>query len=195
MTSALTNKFLDILKDTESALSLANYASKCQSILYCGFGNSQAPWAYMYGLYINQLPMKKIILNDIDACPMNEIINLTKGTGLQVSFELKNNLFLDCKENVDMIVLDTLHVYGQTKKELAKFADHVSKLIVIHNTRIDKDDGEIVRKGLPVPSYLTKDEALKGTGLAIEEFLKDKKEWSVVLSTEFGDGITVLRRA
>lgn len=50
------------------------------------------------------------------------------------------------QDPVDMLFIDTFHVYGQLRRELARHHGSVSRYIVLHDTEVDKDPGEAVRR-------------------------------------------------
>ena len=140
-------------------------------------------------------------MNDINVCNTEEIERATKGTDLLIKSLWKNNLELNLDEDVDLTFIDTWHVYGQLKRELARFAPRTKKYIIMHDTTVDEIQGESVRtihkcnpeeqsrlSGIPL------DEVLKGLGPAIEEFLFDNSDW--VLHEKFTNnyGLTILKR-
>ena len=62
-----------------------------------------------------------LCLNDLIKCDIDEILNETKYLPIEVTYQWKNNLELELTSNYDMIFIDTWHVYGHLKRELAKF--------------------------------------------------------------------------
>ena len=85
------------------------------------------------------------------------------------------------KENVDLVFIDTWHVYGQLKRELNKFSVITNKYIIMHDTTIDETFGELIRyggnaieqskiTGIPV------EEINCGLQKAIDEFLLTNRE-------------------
>jgi hypothetical protein len=100
-------------------------------------------------------------------------------------------------------------VYGQLKRELAQHADIISKYIVLHDTTLFGDTGQVVP---PAPyAYDARQEHLKRSGFSIDdvkqglwkavtEFLEQQPEWELMTKlTEYNGGthncgLTVLRR-
>ena len=101
---------------------------------------------------------------------------------------------------VDLLFVDTWHVYGQLKRELAALAPRTRKYIVLHDTTIDWEHGEAVRCGqdAKVMSSLTglaQAEITTGLRRAVEEFLEASPDWSVRARFEHNNGLLVLQRA
>jgi len=109
------------------------------------------------------------------------------------------NLELDFKETYDLTFIDTWHVYGQLKRELAKFAPITNKYIIMHDTTVDEWEGETIRMGMnateqSASSGFSLEEINKGLWPAIDEFLVSNKDW--VLHERFvnNNGLTILRK-
>lgn len=195
------NSLIDIPSDINEHLpTLYNYACECETIFETGVRGVISTWAFVNGLLNNNLPRKKILLNDINSCDIDELTSFTKDfDGLEIQWEWKNNLELEFKESFDLTFIDTWHIYGQLKRELEKFSKITNKYIIMHDTTIDEIDGETIRNnwnaeiqsaqfGFPV------DEILKGLGPAIDEFLEEHPEW--VLHEKFtnNNGLTILKK-
>jgi hypothetical protein len=107
---------------------------------------------------------------------------------------------LDCPmEKTDLLFIDTWHVYGHLKRELARWNTNVSKYIIMHDTTVDEWQGETIRccmnaKAQSIASGIPLDEINKGLWPAVEEFLKEHSEW--VLHERFtnNNGLTILKR-
>jgi len=116
-----------------------------------------------------------------------------------VKFSWINNLELNMTEDVDLTFIDTWHVYGQLKRELAKFAPLTKKYIILHDTTLDELHGETIRMGWnpeqqSQESGIPIEEITRGLWSAVEEFLAANPEW--VLKERFtnNNGLTVLAR-
>ena len=180
---------------------LKKYASECESVLELGVRKCVSSWALAMGLLENGLPKKKMIMNDINICNTATIEAAAKRVGLELVRIWKNNLELDLLEEVDMIFIDTWHVYGQLKRELARFAPSTKKYIIMHDTTVDEWHGETSRNihkydvekqsresGFPV------EEILKGLWPAIDEFLNENKQWLLHERWTNNNGLTILKR-
>lgn len=178
---------------------LYKYATECETILETGVRGCVSSWALVNGLLNNKSSRRKIILNDIDVCDINELISQTKYLNIDISYEWKNNLLLEIKENVDMTFIDTWHVYGQLKRELDKFSKVTNKYIIMHDTTVDEVYGETIRLGMnaqqqSIYSGFPIEEINCGLWKAIKEFLDNNKDW--VLKERFfnNNGLTILER-
>ena len=124
---------------------LCKYAKECESVIECGVRKCVSSWALAFGLLNNNKEIKKLLLNDLIKCDIDELLNETKYLPIEVTYQWKNNLNLDLTSNYDMIFIDTWHVYGHLKRELAKFSPIINKYIIMHDTTIDEIDGETIR--------------------------------------------------
>ena len=202
---ASVNKHYENLCNTPNDINehlptLYKYAKECESVLELGVRGVVSSWALVKGLLENGKDVKKILLNDIEPCDISEIMEATKGMGVHISHEWKNDLELDIQENVDLTFIDTWHVYAQLKRELEKFSKVTNKYIIMHDTTVDEWDGETIRyfgglatakkqsneTGFPV------EEIMKGLWPAIEEFLETNKEWKLKERFTNNNGLTIL---
>ena len=92
-----------------------------------------------------------------------------------------NNLDLDLSTDFDLVFIDTLHIYGQLKRELEKFSNIATKYIILHDTTVDADKGEVIRLALDINSIIEqtsfkKEEIVKGLWPAVEEFLNENND-------------------
>ena len=143
-----------------------------------------------------------MLMNDIDACNITQLldaVNLLKPGEVDVSYIWKNNLELELSETFDMTFIDTWHVYGQLKRELAKFAPLTNKYILLHDTTVDKIYGETIRGGLDavmqsLQTGIPVSEILCGLGRAVDEFLARNPKWILLTEYTNNNGLTVLKR-
>lgn len=198
---SLSNNPSDI---NEHLPTLSRYASECNSVFETGVRGCVSSWAFVHGLLHNGSTdeNKILFMNDIDVCNINELLNVAEGLPICVKYEWKNNLELVLDQTYDLTFIDTWHVYGQLKRELAKFAPMTNKYIIMHDTTVDEWEGETIRSkflgwdadeqsrisGIPV------EEINKGLWPAVEEFLNTNPGW--VLHERFynNNGLTILRK-
>ena len=83
-------------------------------------------------------------------------------------------------ENTDFLFIDTLHTYEQVKLELLQ-AKFVNKYIGFHDT---------FSHGLESLDI----SGAKGIIYAINEFLEDNREWSIVYEVYFNHGLVIIER-
>ena len=180
---------------------LRKYASECGSVLELGVRKCVSSWALALGLLENGKKGGLLIMNDISRCDTTQIEACAKETGLEIRTIWANNLTIDLGRSVDMTFIDTWHVYGQLKREMAKFAPVTRKYIVMHDTTVDEWDGETKRNihkydvqkqseesGIPV------EEIMKGLWPAIEEFLAANSDWVLDARWTNNNGLTILKR-
>ena len=178
---------------------LYKYAKECESVIECGVRKCVSSWALAFGLLNNNKEIKKLLLNDLIKCDIDEILNETKYLPIEVTYQWKNNLELELTSNYDMIFIDTWHVYGHLKRELAKFSPIINKYIIMHDTTIDEIDGETIRlnwnanKQSEDTGY-TLDEIKIGLGKAINEFLENNNDWILIEKLTNNNGLTILKR-
>lgn len=199
----IVNKFNELCKRksdiNEHLPTLHKYASECESIIELGVRGVISTYAFIYGLLSNNSSNKRILLNDIKPCNINEVLQLTSNLKIDIKYEWINDLDLEIKENYDLTFIDTWHVYGQLKRELEKFSKVTNKYIIMHDTTIDDYKGETIRvkwnaekqsaeTGIPI------DEINKGLVPAIEEFLENNKNWELKERFTNNNGLTILKK-
>ena len=180
---------------------LYNYAKTCDSVFETGVRGCVSSWAFTLGLLDNTNgARKKLFMNDIDKCDVELLIFLCKKLNIDVNYEWTNNLLLDTKnETYDITFIDTWHVYGQLKRELAKFSKITNKYIIMHDTTVDGEYGETIRLGWnaqqqSVMSGFPVEEINNGLWPAIDEFLKTNPEWYLKERFTNNNGLTVLEK-
>lgn len=152
-----------------------------------------------YGLLNNNSSNKKIFLNDITPCNIDELLHITMDLNLDIKYAWINDLDLEMTENYDLTFIDTWHVYGQLKRELEKFSKVTNKYIIMHDTTIDDYKGETLRCGWSTESQSKQtgfpvDEINKGVMPAITEFLEANNDWKLKERFTNNNGLTILER-
>tara|TARA_B100000424_G_C22882406_1_gene469611 strand:+ start:194 stop:994 length:801 start_codon:yes stop_codon:yes gene_type:complete len=192
----LKNKKSDIYEHMDT---LYEYSMKCESIFETGVRGVVSSWAFLKGLNDNNGTNNELLMNDIEMCEFKEIETLSINTGINYSFIHKNNLELTLDRNFDLTFIDTWHVYGQLKRELAKFSKTTNKYIILHDTTVDGEFGESLRFNLDsekqskISGYSVQ-EIEKGLWPAVEEFLKSSSEWILEKRYTNCNGLTILRK-
>lgn len=179
---------------------LYNYAKECDSVFETGVRGCVSSWAFLYGLLDGENGnRKRLFMNDINACNITDLLTISENLNIDIKYEWKNNLELDFSEMYDITFIDTWHVYGQLKRELAKFSKTTSKYIIMHDTTVDAIHGETIRArwnakkqsqetGIPV------DEINKGLWPAIEEFVNENPDWYIKERFTNNNGLTILAK-
>jgi hypothetical protein len=191
----LCNKKSDI---NEHLPILFKYSTECESIIECGVRNCVSTWAFVYGLLNNNKQLKKILINDINCCNINELLENTHSLNIDVKYEWISNIDLNITENYDLVFIDTWHVYGQLKRELNKFGNITNKYIIMHDTTIDEISSESVRNKHDIDKKMeefgfTFYEVTTGLKQAIDEFLINNTQWKLHEKFTNNNGLTILK--
>jgi hypothetical protein len=178
---------------------LYKYASECESVFETGVRGVISSWAFSYGLLNNRKKKKQLFMNDILKCNNTELLENTKNTTLKIDYEWINNLHLEVKQNYDIVFIDTWHIYGQLKRELAKLSKYANKYIIMHDTTVDEIYGETIRNGWnaeqqSIESGFPIEEIKCGLWKAIDEFLVDNSEWKIKERYYNNNGLTILEK-
>jgi hypothetical protein len=166
-------------------------ASLCTSVVECGVREVVSSHAFIAGLP----PTGTLTM--IDPYRSERVAAFLRTTP-QATFVQASDLECSLVET-DLLFIDTWHVYGHLKRELARWHSSVRKYIALHDTEIDGLRGETLRNkwnptqqsfetGIPV------DEITKGLQPAIAEFLADHPEWTMLAHYRNNNGLTILAR-
>jgi hypothetical protein len=185
---------------------LQKYARECSTVAECGVRSIVSTWALMSGLYESEGENKKMFCVDLEEVDMSVPKKIAGDLGIDLTFIKNDSAKVEFGTNVDMLFIDTWHIYGHLKRELAHHHERVNKYIVMHDTTLDEYSGETVRAffiyknamwdpyrqsaatGYPV------EEIIKGLRPAIEEFLEEHPEWVVEQKLTNNNGLTVLTK-
>lgn len=209
----------DILCQTPSDINehlptLAQYASECSVVAEMGVSTIRSTWAFLKGLADSKEPgPKELFCVDIEDIFMGFVGHQANEAGIKLQFMKENSATVEFGKPVDLLFIDTWHVYGHLKRELAHHHENVRKYIILHDTQNDALLGETVRfwcdfgtkeggtQGLKayvrhMASQLgyTDDEAARGLQPALDEFLTGHPEWSVHQVFANNNGLTILKR-
>ena len=76
---------------------LYTYAKECESIIELGVRGVVSSWALIKGLSENGKDTKKILLNDVETCNTDELLEATKELGIDISYEWKSDLTISTR--------------------------------------------------------------------------------------------------
>ena len=176
---------------------LRDYAQGSETIIECGMRGCVSTMALLLGLSENEKPTKRYIGCDTER---TDFIDALPGEidGVKIEFWHGNDLDLDFPP-ADLVLIDTWHVYGQLKRELAKFHP-LAKRILLHDTTVDALLGETVRLQLDLEEQVRQTgwdvgEVVVGLWPAVTEFLLEHPEWELEARFENCYGLTVLHKA
>jgi hypothetical protein len=156
-------------------------------------------WALLWGLSQSTAAEKSHCAIDIDYHSNIELVRkAADAVGVHYEFKRGNDLTVPL-EPTDLFFIDTWHVYGHLKRELARFAPLTRKFILMHDTEVDAVRGESLRMRMDVgrqmrESGLPRQEIERGLRPAIEEFLAGNSDWRVGEHFSNNNGLTVLER-
>lgn len=181
----------------EHLKTLANYASHCTHITECGVRTAVSSYAFAHGL--KSVPSATIVQIDPEWHPNIDIFQkAASAEGIHVVFHNQSDLDAPLQDT-DLLFIDTWHVYGQLKRELARWHPYVRKYIILHDTTVDEWEGETIRNkwdavrqsretGIPIQ------EIRMGLWPAITGFLSEHREWSLHERFTHNNGLTILIR-
>jgi hypothetical protein len=178
---------------------LRKYAMDCTTIAECGVRSIVSTWALLDGLLVNPGP-RRLICVDIAPVPeISGVAEIARAAGVQLEFQQIDSVYADLGDGVDMLFIDTWHVYGHLRRELAAHQAKVRRYIAMHDTTVDGERGESRRCGhnlveMAASSGYSVEDVGNGLGRAIKEFLADHPEWAIDSVYINNNGLTVLRR-
>lgn len=193
----------------EHMSTLRDYAKVCDTVCEMGARETVSTFAFLHGMRrlgknqdnarLNNARL--FCVNDSELPCENGVKKAGLEIGVDVTFINHDSATLALPNDVDLLFIDTWHVYAQLKRELAQHQRRVKKFIIMHDTTIDGEKGELVRFGLDAKAYSEKsgyphDELVKGLKPAIDEFLAENSgEWVVDRVWTNNNGLTVLKRS
>jgi hypothetical protein len=183
----------------EHLLVLEELSKECDSILECGVRYVVSTWAFISGLLERNAPGKRLMCCDlIKSENIPRVETACAENGIEFSFFTGNDLDIPMTP-FTMIFIDTWHIYGHLKRELAKMHPYATKYIVMHDTEIDRVNGESLRNGWNIAeqaktSGYPEEEIQCGLGKALDEFLAEHPEWRIKKHYTHQNGLTILER-
>ena len=176
---------------------LYEYARKCDSVVECGVRAITSSYAFANGLIGN--PRNSLTMVDTYRSEnIDSFIEMCEREGVNVKFLHGSDTACELVAT-DMLFIDTWHVYGHLKRELAYWHGVVRKYIIMHDTTVDADHGETIRCGLDaqaqsIESGYPIEEIRRGLWPAVIEFLNAHPEWVIERRYINNNGLTILRR-
>jgi cephalosporin hydroxylase len=175
---------------------LRDYTLKCNSVVECGVRNIVSSFAFAMGL--KGRPNKYVLVDPYKSNQIDAFLSMCEAEGINASFVNQSDLECPLVET-DLLFIDTWHVYGHLKRELAYWHSSVKKYIIMHDTTVDELYGETIRVGWSADQQskdtgIPVDEIRKGLGPAIVEFLRDHPEWKLEKRYINNNGLTILAR-
>lgn len=155
---------------------LKKYAEECDIIVEFGVRDVVSTWALLAG------KPKEMISVDSSNCNLSDASKLALEEGIKFTFIQEDSRIIDLPNHIDLLFIDTWHVYEQLKLELNRHSNKVSKFIIMHDTTTFGINGE-------TPGHI-------GLTPAINEFLISDigSQWSVLEEYTNCNGLTILKR-
>jgi len=181
---------------------LYKYSLGCTDIAEFGVRSVVSTWAFLKGLKDTDSPTgkKKLICCDLEKSPNISLAEIAaKNNSITLEFIEGNDLSVNLKDGVDLLFIDTWHVYPQLKLELDIHSRNVRKYIALHDTTIDGEKGESVRMNhdiaaLARDSGFSEEDIKTGLGKAVKEFIETHPDWKIKEVFTNNNGLTVLER-
>jgi cephalosporin hydroxylase len=155
--------------------------------------------SYAFALGLKGISGNKLTMIDPESSPnMPKFLQLCEAEGVNAEFLNKSDLLCPLIK-ADLLFIDTWHVYGQLKRELARWHSFAGKYIIMHDTTVDEWQGETIRMRLNAQEQsklygIPIEEINKGLWPAVEEFLTDHPEWKIEKRLTNNNGLTILKR-
>lgn len=183
----------------EHVPTLRKYASLSNIVVEFGVRGGVATSGILRGLLENNNSIKEYIGVDIVKCQQVEFTSkLCNEIGIKYTFLQEDSAKVNIPE-VDMLFIDTWHVYGHLKRELQNNHSKVKKYIIMHDTTVDEWIGESIRCNYNIKQQIkesgyTEEEIMTGLWPAVDEFLKSHPEWILKERYTNNNGLTILEK-
>jgi cephalosporin hydroxylase len=153
---------------------MCKLGQECAHITEFGvrFGVSTIAWAAAR-------PKTLVCYDLVRAAEVSIIESAAEAAGVAFVFHQQDVLSAGI-DQTDLLFIDTLHTYDQLRQELALHADKVRKYLVLHDTEMFGQLGEL-------PGTV-------GLWPAVTEFLAARPEWTLLVRRSNNNGLTVLGR-
>ena len=178
---------------------LSKYAQQAETILEAGVRSVISTWAFMHGITQNNSDIKTIYSVDLEPAPIFEANLAAQVNNIKLIFTQSDILKYHLPEPVDIAFIDTLHCYGQLKRELAIFAPLTKKYIIMHDTTVDEFVGEPIRmkynmEQMKKNTGFDDNDLVTGLWPAVEEFLHNNSDWELKERFTNNNGLTILAK-
>lgn len=180
---------------------LSKYAEQCRHIVEFGVRTGVSSFGFANGLLKHMSSDRPCVIDgyDLDARPSSyDMFKQAPHLGFISTFTQANVLHIP-PVRCDLLFIDTFHVFGQLRRELARHANGVRKYIILHDTTTDEWEGELRRLGwdatkLGPKTGIPAGELLIGLWPAVMLFLEGHPEWKIKERFVNNNGLTVLER-
>lgn len=196
------DSYFRVARDTPSDIhehieKMRELATDALHVTECGVRTVVSSWAWASAL-VGKPGARMVLVDPERHANIDTFLSVCAAEGLDASFLCMSDL--ECPmEETDLLFIDTWHVYGQLKRELARWHGSVRKYIVMHDTTVDAHEGESIRCSMDIDAQsastgIATDEIRRGLQPAVDEFLAEHGEWTLAAKYENCNGLTILRR-
>ena len=181
---------------------LYNYAMECNSVVEFGVRDTaNSTRAFVKALVDNSrngAQNLSYIGVDLTPCRVDYIQHICNQNSIDYMFVIGDSAKVSIPET-DLLFIDSWHIYGHLKRELAKHHSKAKKYIIMHDTTIDGEEGESIRCKWDTAEQSKKygypeEEIRKGLWPAVEEFLQEHPEWTLKERFVNNNGLTILEK-
>ncbi len=175
-----------------------------QIVIECGVRSCASTWAFLKGLvdaYFMKTSQAHLIGVDlVYHSNLEKVKQISNGVNVKYDFVKGNSITVPLPvKQADLVFIDTWHVYGQLKRELARFAPIATKYIILHGTSVDAEIGETIRMGWDAEKQSKEtgipiEEINLGVWSAVTEFLKSNSNFILEERYLNNNGLTILKR-
>ena len=174
------------------------YSSHCSSVMEIGIRFMVSTWACLQGLTENPFSSTKVYTGlDLEDPPeeKHELAKqLCKDHGIIFNFIRGDDMKIKLISPVDLLFIDSFHIYAHLSYELETFCNQVNKYICFHDVDYPWGFQDEPYSGdfSEYPSEI--DKSKRGLLLAALDFLKKHPEWELLEHRTNNHGFMVLRR-
>ena len=180
---------------------LRELSRSCGSVCEMGVRRCVSSWAFLLGLAESSARNKELLCIDIEAADISDLVLWGRNLAppVNVSMLVADSRKVELRRDYDLVFIDTLHVYGQLKKELFSHEARARRYICLHDTEVDRNQGEVLRKGMDVARVsletgIQEIDLCRGLWPAVTEFLENFPDWVMLRHFTHNNGLTVLAR-
>jgi tetratricopeptide (TPR) repeat protein len=181
---------------------LENYAKKSSKILSCSYRNNVVGYCFVKGLLDNlNTEVRELTCIDKYDYDTKDILRRLGKIPVKYQFISGNVLEYIPKNKLDIIFIDTLHVYGQLIRELNHYAKYLESggIFILHDTTVDAEHGEALRTQMNLTELekstgFSQEELTTGLWPAIERFLEEISDFTLEHRYVHNHGLTILRK-
>lgn len=178
---------------------LLDLAKECRSAMEIGIRSIVSSWAVMFGLAQSKQEERFYIGVDLALPPqerLDTLARLARDCDIHFTFWQANDMDLVIEDVplIDMLFIDSLHIYPHLTYELNKFSPRVNKYIAMHDTSAPYGEADEPVHPAVYTLYPAYSQKKRGLWPAVEDFLATHPEWKLKKRYFNNHGLTILER-